>query len=44
MNITTKEFGIVDEEKVYLFTLENNRGMKLSCTNFGCVCYRNFGS
>ena len=37
MNITTKEFGIVDEEKVYLFTLENNRGMKLSCSNFGCV-------
>lgn len=37
MEITKKDFGTVNGKKVYLYTLENENGMKLSCTNFGCI-------
>ncbi|MCU9615137.1 galactose mutarotase [Caldibacillus lycopersici] len=37
MNIVTKEFGIINGEKIYSFTLENNNGMQLTCINLGCI-------
>lgn len=37
MDIRKREFGLVDGEKVYAYTLENDHGMKLSCSNLGCL-------
>lgn len=35
MNISKAEFGNVNGETVYLYTLENNNGVKTSITNYG---------
>ena len=37
MNISKTEFGKVNGETVYLFTLENDKGIKTSITNFGGI-------
>ncbi|HEY4787009.1 MAG TPA: aldose epimerase family protein [Bacteroidales bacterium] len=37
MNITKTEFGKVGNETVYLFTLENDKGLKTSITNYGGI-------
>jgi aldose 1-epimerase len=37
MNISKSEFGKVDGETVYLFTLENDKGMKTSISNYGGI-------
>ncbi|MEE0867557.1 MAG: aldose epimerase family protein [Clostridia bacterium] len=35
MSITKKEFGVLESETVYLFTLDNNKGLKAEIFNLG---------
>lgn len=37
MKITKQKFGEVGHEPVYAYTLENDRGMRLTCLNLGCT-------
>ena len=37
MEIRTNDFGSLNGQKIYTYTLENNNGMRLTCTNLGCI-------
>ncbi len=37
MKVESKVFGNVDGKEVYLFTLQNNKGMSVSITNYGGI-------
>mgnify|MGYP001305483647 CR=1 FL=1 len=37
MNIQTKQIGIVRDEPIYSYTLENDQHMQLACLNLGCI-------
>lgn len=37
MKVHKKKFGIKDNQPVYLFTMENNHGLEVSCLNYGCI-------
>lgn len=37
MKIITKEFGSAFGQKIFTYTLENDNGMQLTCSNLGCI-------
>jgi aldose 1-epimerase len=37
MEIRINDFGSLNGQKIYTYTLENNNGMRLTCTNLGCI-------
>ncbi|MDT8858841.1 galactose mutarotase [Alkalihalobacillus sp. MEB130] len=37
MNITQKEFGLLNGKAVTSFTLKNNQGIEVTCINYGCI-------
>ncbi|WP_062353943.1 aldose epimerase family protein [Bacillus kwashiorkori] len=37
MKITEREFGILEDNVIYQYVLENDNGMRLACLNYGCI-------
>ena len=37
MSISKKEFGIADGKQVYVFTLDNGKGLKVEIINYGGI-------
>jgi len=37
MNIRKEEFGKLEDATVYAYTLENDRGVKVACLDYGCT-------
>lgn len=37
MTITKSNFGSINNEKVFLFTLKNSQGAEITVTNYGCI-------
>ncbi|MFD0050726.1 aldose epimerase family protein [Actinomycetes bacterium NPDC127524] len=37
MEVKVMEFGEINGEKVQAYTIKNNRGMSITCLNYGCI-------
>ena len=37
MEVTKKEFGIIENKTISLYTLTNSNGMEMNVTNYGCI-------
>lgn len=37
MKVLKKQFGIKDNQPVYIFTMKNNHGVEITCLNYGCI-------
>jgi aldose 1-epimerase len=37
MKVLKEEFGRIDNQTVFLFTLVNDHGVEIGCINYGCI-------